>query len=93
MIASSSTFRTHLGRAIWDLSRLLHVGEAAAYTWLAIILWWIASGVACFLHSIVVSMQLRISTGTDVGHATAIQAIVFDIRSLMWDEWNYPQLL
>ena len=58
MIANSSTFRTHLGRAIWDLSRLLHVGEAAAYTWLAIILWWIASGVACFLHSIVVSMQL-----------------------------------
>ena len=55
-----------------DLSRLLHVaphgteslvynaypGEAAAYTWLAIILWWIASGVACFLHSIVVPMQL-----------------------------------
>ena len=44
MIASSSTFRTHLGRAIWDLSRLLHVGEAAVYTWLAIILWWIATG-------------------------------------------------
>ena len=37
MIASSSTFRTHLGRVIWALSRLLHVGEAAAYTWLAII--------------------------------------------------------
>ena len=30
MIASSSTFRNHLGRAIWDLSRLLHVGEAVA---------------------------------------------------------------
>ena len=22
-----------------------------------------------------------------------LQAIVFDIRSLMWDEWSYPQLL
>ena len=55
-----------------DLSHLLHVAphgteslvynayprEAAAYTWLAIILWWIASGVACFLHSKVVPMQL-----------------------------------
>ena len=64
MVASSSTFRTHLGRIIRDLSRLLHVAPhgteslvykayprgAAAYTWLAIILWWIASGVACFLH-------------------------------------------
>ena len=66
MVASSSTVRTHLGRVIRDLSRLLHVaphgtealvysdyprGAAAYYTWLAIILWWIASGVACFLHS------------------------------------------
>ena len=52
MVASSSTFRTHLGRVIRDMSRLLHVAphgteslvnnayprEAAAYTWLAIIL-------------------------------------------------------
>ena len=22
-----------------------------------------------------------------------LQAIVFDIRSLMWDEWSYPQIL
>ena len=22
-----------------------------------------------------------------------LQAIVFDIRSFMWDEWSYPQLL
>ena len=22
-----------------------------------------------------------------------LQAIVFDIRALMWDEWSYPQLL
>ena len=22
-----------------------------------------------------------------------LQAIVFDIRSLMWDEWSYPQVL
>ena len=22
-----------------------------------------------------------------------LQAIVFEIRSLMWDEWSYPQLL
>ena len=57
----SSTFRTHLGRGIRDLSLMLHVAlhgteslvynayprEAAAYTWLAMILWWIASGVAC----------------------------------------------
>ena len=73
MVASSSTSRTHLGRVIRDLSRLLHVAprdtdslvynayprEAAAYTWLAIILRWISSGVACFLHSIVVPMQLQ----------------------------------
>ena len=85
MAASSSTFRTHLGRVIRDLSRLLHVAphgteslvynaypkEAAAYMWLAIILWWIASGVACFSHSIVVPMQLPISAGTDVRHARA----------------------
>ena len=46
MVANSSTFRTHLGRVIKDLSRLLHVAphgtealdyndyprEAAAYT-------------------------------------------------------------
>ena len=72
MVASSGTFRTYLGRAIRDLSRLLHVAphgteslvynaylrKNAAYKWLAIILWWIASGVACFLHSILVPMQL-----------------------------------
>ena len=22
-----------------------------------------------------------------------LQAIVFDIRALMWDEWSYPQIL
>ena len=91
MIASSSTFRTHLGRVIWALSRLLHVGEAAAYTWLAIILWWIASWVACFLHSIVVSMQLQALMLAVL--EPKLQAIVFDIRSLMWDEWSYPQIL
>ena len=83
MVASSSTSRTHLGRV--DLSRLLHIAphgtesivytayprEAAAYTWLAMILWWIASGIACFLHSIVVQCSSRISAGTDVGHARA----------------------
>ena len=86
MVASSSTFRTHLWRVIRDLSRLLHVAlhgtealvysnyprKAAAYTWLAMIWWRIASGEACFLHSIVVPMQLRISAGTDVGHARAL---------------------
>ena len=80
MVASSSTFRTHQGRDIRDLSRLLHFAphvteslvsnayprEAAAYTWLAIILWWIASGVACFLQC-----SSHISAGTDVGHARA----------------------
>ena len=72
MVANSSTFCTKLERVIRDLSRLLYVTphgteslvynayprEAAAYTWLAMILWWIASEVACFLHSIVVPMQL-----------------------------------
>ena len=88
MIASSrpSTFRTHLGRVIRDLSRLLHVAphgtdsldysdyprENAAYTWLAVILWWIASGVACFLHSILVLMLRPTSAGTDVDHARAL---------------------
>ena len=89
MIASSSTFRTHLGRVIWALSRLLHVGEAAAYTWLAIILWWIASCVACFLHSIVVLMLALMLAVLE----PKLQAKVFDIRSLMRDEWSYPQIL
>ena len=58
MGASSSTFHTHLGRIIRDLSHLPHVvphgkealdysdypREVAAYTWLVIILWRIASG-------------------------------------------------
>ena len=95
MIASSSTFRTHLGRVIWALSRLLHVGEAAAYTWLAIILWWIASWVACFLHSIVVPFNAAPASVQALMLAVLEpkQAIVLDIRSLMWDEWSYPQIL
>ena len=71
MIASSSTFRTQLGRVIWDLSRLLHVGEAAAYTWLAIILWWIASGVFPPLNSGADAAPASVQALADVGHARA----------------------
>ena len=95
MIASSSTFPTHLGRVIWDLSRLLHVWEAAAYTWLAIILWWIANGVACSppLNSGANAAPASVQALMLAMLESELQAIVFDIRSLMWDEWSYPQLL
>ena len=72
MVPSSSTFRTHLGMVIRDLSRLLHaalhgmealiyndyLGEAAASTCLAIIFGGIASSLSWFLHSTGVPMQL-----------------------------------
>ena len=71
MIASSSTFCPHPGRVIRDLFRQLHAvwhgmeapvysnhpREAAASSYLAIILGWIASGVPWFLRSTVVLMQ------------------------------------
>ena len=72
MIASSCTFRPHLGRFIRDLSRQLHAvwhgaealvysnhpREAAASSYLAIIFGQIASGVPWFLRSTAVLMQL-----------------------------------
>ena len=86
MVASSSTCRTHLGRVIRDLSRLLHIAphgtealvysdyprEAAAYTWLAIILWWIARRVACLLCSKAVPYQYSSRISAGVGHARAL---------------------
>ena len=80
MVASSSTFRTHLGMVIRDLFRLLHVTphgtetlvyndyprEAVAYTCLAIILWWIASGVTLFL---------QLNSGANAAHAS-VQAMM-----------------
>ena len=72
MIASSSTFCPNPGRVIRDLLRQLHAvwhgtealvysnhpREAAASSYLAIIFGRIASGVAWFLHSTAVLMQL-----------------------------------
>ena len=89
MIASSSTSRTHLGRVIWDLSRLLHVGEAAAYTWLAIILCSLFPPLNSGANAAPASVQALVSAMLE----SKLQAIVFDIRYLMWDEWSYPQLL
>ena len=87
MFASSSTFRTHLGRVIWDLSRLLHVGSCSLHV----------AG-----YNIVVDCQrgslfppLNSSANAAPASVQALilamlepklQAIVFDIRSLMWDE-------
>ena len=72
MIAGSSTFRPHLGRVIRDLLRLLlccmhgiaalvysnYPREAAVSSSLAIVFGRIASGIAWFLRSTAVSMQL-----------------------------------
>ena len=72
MIASSTTFRPHLGRGIRDLFRMAHAvlhgtealvysnypREATASTCLAIIFWPIASGIPWFFLSTAVPMQL-----------------------------------
>ena len=60
-------------------------------------------------YNIVVDCQLgslfpRLNSGANAAPASVqalmlavlelkLQAIVFDIRSLMWDEWSYPQIL
>ena len=96
MIASSSTFCTHLGRVIWALSTIPSVA------------WWGSCSLQVAGYNIVVDCQLGslfhlLNSGANATPASVqalmlavleakLQAIVFDIRSLMWDEC-YPQIL
>ena len=90
-----------------------HPSEAAASKYLATTFAQIAGGVPWFLRSTVVPMQLPhqcrhcqcsviVTAGTGVSRGSLKQPrIVFDIRSLTWDqgkypwwdEWSFPQLL
>ena len=100
MVASNSTFRTHLGRVIRDLSRLLHAAPCCT-AWYRITSLHRLSKRSCSLHvagyNIVVDCQRGslfppLNSGANAVPASA-PVIVFAIRSLAWDEWSYPQLL
>ena len=99
MVASSSTFRTHLGRVIRDLSRLLYVAphgteslvynayprEVAAYTWLAIILWSTVGSLFPPLNSGANAARASVQTLMLAMLEPKLQAIVLSIRSLPWE--------
>ena len=103
MVDSSSTFRGHLGRVIRDLSRLLHVAPHAKES-LVYNAYQREAG-----YNIVVDCQRGslfppLNSGANAATASVLalkltmlepklQAIVFSIRSLTWDEWSHPQLL
>ena len=106
MIASSSTFCPHPGRVSRDLFRHLHAEwhgtealvysnhprEAGASLCLAIIFGRIASGIPWLLRSTAVLMQLSHQCWRCCRLQKSITGnSVFDIRSLTWDEWSYPE--
>ena len=99
MIASSSTFRPHQERVIWDMFCLSHAvrhqvealvysdhsKDAAASSYLAIILSRIASGVPWFSAQQRSQCISRISAGTGVG-VVAKKLQTLEYLCLMWDE-------
>ena len=107
MIASSSTFCPHPGRVIRDLFRQLHAvrhgtealvhsnhpREASASSYLAIIFERIASGIPWFQRSTTVLMQLSLQCWRwcRLWYPQITGNNMFDIRSLRWDEWSYPE--
>ena len=81
MIASSSTFRPHPGRVIRDLFRLL---DAVMALYGSTSLQQSSKGSCSLLVS---GYNLR----ADCQWRTLVPRGVFDIRSLTWEEWSYPE--
>ena len=100
MIASSSTFRPHPGRVIRDLFRLL---DAVTALYGSTSLQQSSKGSCSLLvsgYNLRADCQWRtlvppLNSGANAAPASVLALItgnsVFDIRSLTWDEWSYPE--